>query len=777
MVNEPGGRHVFRGFSLVFVSASKRVFFMGQGRSSGGSSGGGKGRTSPRRKSHPARKTSSPGGSKGRTTKAAARTATKRTAAKKKVTSKKTAARKRTTARGRPLPSASGGRARVAAKRRAAGKPPQKRRTRRRYKWPQGLRAKLAFLIDRRSVKLAGGAVAALLVLLAFFTYDLPSTANIAAIHHAPSVTMIDMRGKTITTRGQNQGRDVTLETLPAYVPEAVIAIEDRRFWIHPGIDPVGIARAAYVNLRAGRVVQGGSTLTQQLAKNLFLTSERTFRRKVQEAILAIWLEVKFTKEEILTLYLNRVYLGAGTYGIEAASERYFAKPATELTLPEAAMLAGLLKAPSRYAPTNSLDRARARADVVMAAMVEAGLLTEEERQNAKDNVPRLAEPAATPGVHYFADYIVEQLESYVGLWDDDLIVETTLDLTAQRAAENAVEDMLKSESDKRQVSQAALVALDNTGGIRAMVGGRSYRESQFNRVTQARRQPGSAFKPFVYLTALEQGWRPSDTLYDQPIKIGNWQPTNYKDTYQGRVTLTTALSKSINTVAVQLAETVGRERVISTAHRVGLRADLEPVRSLPLGTGAVSPLDLTAAYVPFANGGEGVFPHAIERIKTRKGKVLYERQGSGPGRVIAPIYVAQMNEMLVRTVVTGTGRRARLAGGRPMAGKTGTSQDSRDAWFVGYTANIVASVWVGNDDNSPMKSVTGGTLPAAIWADFMTRAGDQGPKWDLPGYREALQPDNDEGWIDVNFDDQGRPADTTRDGFFDAIARALGLN
>jgi penicillin-binding protein 1A len=600
-----------------------------------------------------------------------------------------------------------------------------------------------------------------------YFTYDLPTTRNIALARHAPSVTMVDRLGRTITTRGMNQGRSVRLEDLPPYVPEAVIAIEDRRFWIHPGIDPVGLTRAMVANIRAGRIVQGGSTITQQLAKNLFLSPERTLRRKVQEAYLALWLELRYSKQEILTLYLNRVYMGAGTYGLEAASERYFAKQARDLTLPEAAMLAGLLKAPSRYSPTNSMERARARQQVVLAAMVDADLLSEQARLQANNVVPRLAEPAATPGVHHFADWIVERVPGFVGDADQDLIVETTLDLTFQRAAELAVSFSLDGNAQRLNAHQAALIALDLQGGIRAMVGGKSYRDSQFNRATQARRQPGSAFKPFVYLTALEQGWRPDDTLSDAPVEVGNWSPANYGDTFEGDVTLTTALSRSINTVAVQLGEQVGRTNVIRTAHRVGLRADLDPVRSLSLGTGAVTPLDLTAAYVPFANGGKGVFPHAIRRITTRDGQVLYHRQGVGPGQVVAPADVAAMNDMLKQTVISGTGRKAWLTSGRPMAGKTGTSQDFRDAWFVGYTANIVAAVWVGNDDNTPMNRVTGGTLPAVIWKDFMTRAGDNGPLWDLPGRTSPVHT--------VAHREQQK--DQRSGGFFDRLAEILGVD
>lgn len=643
----------------------------------------------------------------------------------KKTTTKKTTAKSTTKTGARKRPSSAGGRARVGARRKTTTKRKPVRRT--------GSKLTPLVTFTRFARRLAVLSVVATAVMIGSLFTRLPSVEDLGALSSSPSMTLVDIRGRTITTRGLSRGRTVTVGDLPPYVSEAVIAIEDRRFYKHFGVDPVGLARAMVTNVKEGRVVQGGSTITQQLAKNLFLTSERTYRRKARELALAFWLEFKLTKEEILTLYLNRVYLGAGTYGIEAASQRYFAKPAEELTLPEAALLAGLLKAPSRYAPTNNMERARARSQVVLAAMVDAKLLSEDERFTARRRVTRLAEPAATPGAHYFADYVIEQVPGFIGSTTQSLIIETTLDLTFQRAAEIALTFALEGEGEAARVSEGAMVALDLRGGIKALVGGRSYQRSQFNRATQARRQPGSAFKPFVYQAALEKGWSPADRIIDEPITIGKWTPSNYKDDYQGEVTLTTAMAKSINTVAVRLGRDVGAGAIIETASRMGLRADLQPVGSLALGTGEVTPLDLTQAYVPFANGGNGVFTHSITRIRTKAGEVLYERRGSGPGRVAHAITIGQMNAMLSEVVQTGTGRRAKLANGRPMAGKTGTSQDFRDAWFVGYTANIVASVWVGNDNGAPMNKVTGGTIPAAIWKDFMTRAGDNGPKWDLP--------------------------------------------
>lgn len=614
---------------------------------------------------------------------------------------------------------------------------------------------------------LGRAALFALLVLsglLAFYARDLPSTEAIYVFDRSPSVTFVDRHGRTIATRGLSKGHMIALAALPSHVPDAVLAVEDRRFWYHPGIDPVGMSRAAIANLKAGRIVQGGSTITQQLAKNLFLTPERTFKRKIQEMMLAVWLEVKFTKRQILEIYLNRVYMGAGTYGVESAAQRYFGKSASDLSLPEAAMIAGLLKAPSRYAPTNDLNRAKARAAVVLAAMADTKTITAEEARLATISTPRVVDPAATPGVNYYVDWAMDRVTGYIGAYTENLVIETTLDLTFQKAAEAALSYTLDRAGEPMNVSQGGIVAMDLSGGMIAMVGGRSYHQSQFNRVTQAMRQPGSAFKPFVYLTALERGWRPSDRIEDKPISIGNWSPGNYKDEYLGDMSLTTALAKSINTVAVQLGESVGRGNIVKAASRIGIRCDLKPIRSLSLGTTEMTLLDLTTGYVPFANGGHGVFPHTIARISTRAGEVLYQRQGIGPGRVVDENVIGSMNMMLSETVRMGTGRKARLDDGRPMAGKTGTSQDFRDAWFIGYTANIVAGVWVGNDDNTPMRKVTGGTLPALIWKDFVTRSGTNGTLWALPAGQDmdrdfaARQPAEDEkNGLGSLLDDIGR--------------------
>lgn len=569
-------------------------------------------------------------------------------------------------------------------------------------------------------------------IVLIFYIMGLPDTSNLWKTETPSAVTILDRHGVRLVSRGITYGTPLSVHELPAYLPQAVIATEDRRFYYHIGIDPLSLMRAALANLTEGRIVQGGSTITQQLAKNLFLTNERTLKRKIQEGLLALQLEWRFSKDQILTLYLNRVYLGAGTYGVEAAAQRYFGKSATQVTLAEAALLAGLLKAPSRYAPTNDLDRSRWRTDVVLKAMVDAGFIDDAQRRNAQATKPRFTWAAATPGVHYFIDWVVEQLPTLVSRPDTDLVVRTTLDLELQIKAEKAVALTLDRDGDKLNFSQAALVSLTPDGAVRALVGGRSYAVSQFNRAIQARRQPGSAFKPFVYLTALEQGMSPSSEILDAPITIGNWSPKNYNNDYRGKVTLTTALARSLNTAAVRLAEQVGHQNIVDTAYRLGIQSKLDPNTTLPLGTSEVALLELAAAYAPFANGGAAVIAHSIIRIETDDGVIIYERLGGGLGRAVTQRNVGYMNEMLSAAMRWGTGRAANLAP-RAAAGKTGTSQDSRDAWFIGYTADLVTGVWVGNDDYSPMRRVTGGTVPAVIWKDYMLAASANDPMRPLP--------------------------------------------
>ncbi|SDG70367.1 transglycosylase domain-containing protein [Roseospirillum parvum] len=574
----------------------------------------------------------------------------------------------------------------------------------------------------------------ALAAVVAWFAYDLPDIDDAIQAARRPGITVAAADGRQLASFGPIHGAAVQVSELPAYLPRAVLAIEDRRFYHHPGLDPIGLARAMVANLKAGRIVQGGSTLTQQVAKNLFLSPEQTLRRKAQEALLALWLEQRFTKDQILTLYLNRVYLGTGTYGVEAAARRYFGVSARRVSLYQAALLAGLLKAPSRYNPVAQPELAKARTEVVLKAMVAAGYIDDATASQAMragaqalDRVPR-----ARLGRH-FADWAVQEAEGFVGHPDADLIVETTLDPGLQAAAETAVRQVLDAKARQRGATQAAVVVLDTSGAIRAMVGGRTYGTSQFNRATQARRQPGSAFKPFVYLAGLEAGLTPDSLIDDAPINLGGWKPTNFDGRYRGPVTLSDGLTNSLNTVAVRVGQQAGLKRVVAVARRMGIGGDLAPVPAITLGAFEVTPLDLAGAYLPLATGGRAGWPHGIDRILDPSGHVFYQRQPGGAGRVIEPRLAATMSAMMARVIEQGTGRRAALPGGRPAAGKTGTSSDFRDAWFAGFTADYVAVVWVGNDAGKPMDKVTGGSLPATIWQQVMSEAHRGLPSRPLP--------------------------------------------
>ena len=582
-------------------------------------------------------------------------------------------------------------------------------------------RSLLGRLINWGGAALVWGAVAALGVVL-YYAYDLPDVSQIREIERAPSVSLADREGVVFASFGDLYGETVQLADISPYLVQAVLATEDRRFYDHFGLDVLGLARAMWANWRAGAVVQGGSTISQQLAKNLFLTPERTLKRKVQELVLALYLEQTFTKDQILTLYLNRVYLGAGTYGVQAAARRYFATSAAGLTLAQSAMIAGLLKAPTRYAPTTDLKRAQARADQVIRNMVQAGYLDAGAAAGARARPATLkARRATRRAARYFAQWLLGEVAAYVGHVRRDITVVTTLDRKTQAAAETAIAKALAGEGRARAAGQAALVALSPDGAVRALVGGRDFGQSQFNRATQARRQPSSAFKPFVYLAALESGLRPDSRFDDRPITIDGWRPRNYSGKYLGSVTMAEALARSINSVAVQVSERVGRTKVIATARRLGITSPLAARPSIALGASEVTLMELTGAYATFANGGLGVVPYGVQEIRDRAGRVLYRRAGSGLGRVAPPLAIADMNKMLARVLTEGTGRAARPD--RPAAGKTGTSQDFRDAWFVGYTAELVAGIWFGNDDEKPMKRVTGGGLPARTWRAFITAA------------------------------------------------------
>ncbi|NEU98436.1 transglycosylase domain-containing protein [Bradyrhizobium uaiense] len=570
----------------------------------------------------------------------------------------------------------------------------------------------------------------------------LPPIQSLEIPKRPPTIQIVGIDGSVLAQRGEMAGANIALKDLPPYLPKAFIAIEDRRFYSHFGVDPVGILRAAVTNVLHRGVSQGGSTLTQQLAKNLFLTQERTMQRKLQEAELALWLERKHSKDEILELYLNRVYFGSGAYGVEAAAQRYFGKSAKNVTLPEAAMLAGLVKSPSRLAPNRNPEGAEQRAQVVLAAMADAKFITDAQAKASIGQPSIAVKPAGAGTVNYVADWIGEVLDDLVGQIDQDIIVQTTIDPKLQNVAEAAVIDELAAKSVKFNVSQGALVAMTPDGAVRAMVGGRNYSESQYNRAVTAKRQPGSSFKPFVYLTAVESGLTPDTIRTDAPLDIKGWKPENYTHEYFGSVTLTQALAMSLNTVAVRLGVEVGAKNVVRTAHRLGISSKLEPNVSIALGTSEVSVLELVGAYAPFANGGYAVSPHVVTRIKTSSGKLLYDRPVDPPNQVIEPRYDAMMNTMMRETLISGTARKAEIPGWTA-AGKTGTSQDYRDAWFIGYTAKLVTGVWLGNDDNSPTKKATGGGLPVEVWSRFMKSAHQGVPVAAIPNSQGSWGPAN----------------------------------
>jgi penicillin-binding protein 1A len=580
---------------------------------------------------------------------------------------------------------------------------------------------------------LALWAVICAIGLLIWIGIHLPPIQSLEIPKRPPSVLIVGANGATLATRGDMGGAAVPLRELPDYVPKAFIAIEDRRFYSHHGVDPLGILRALAANILRRGTSQGGSTITQQLAKNLFLTQERTLSRKLQEAALALWLEHKFTKAEIIELYLNRVYFGAGAYGVEGAAQRYFGKSARQLTLAEAAMLAGLVQSPSRLAPSHNPDGAERRAGVVLTDMAEQKLVNEDAIKVALAHPAHAVKVAGAGAVNYAADWVMDAVNDIVGSFDQDIVVDTTIDPTLQAAAERALADTLTQKGEKFGISEGAMVAMTPDGIVRALVGGRSYAESQFNRAVAAKRQPGSAFKPFVYLTALEHGLTPDTVREDGPISVKGWKPENYEHEYMGPVTLTQALANSLNTVSVRLTIEFGPATVIRTAYRLGITSSLEPNASIALGTSEVSPLELVSAYAPFANGGFAISPHVIERVRDTNGKVLYARAAPAFGRIIDPRHVAMMNTMMHETLVSGTARHADLPGWLA-AGKTGTSQDFRDAWFVGFTSQLVAGVWLGNDDNTPSHKAVGGGLPVEIWSRFMRVAHQGTAPTALPG-------------------------------------------
>jgi penicillin-binding protein 1A len=580
-----------------------------------------------------------------------------------------------------------------------------------------------------------GGGIFAVLFLWAY--WSLPSIDALGKFARAPSVLIKAEDGQIIGSFGDIYGDYIAYDDFPKSLIDAVVATEDRNFFSHIGIDFFGLLRASFANLRAGHVVQGGSTITQQVAKNVFLTPERSMSRKLHEMMLALAIERKFTKHEIMGIYLNRVYLGAGNFGVDAAAHRYFGKSARELRLSESAILAGMLKAPSRYAPTNNPALAKRRAEQVLVSMQEAGFLTKPQAQKASAELDSTvgARQRDSQSSFYFADWIMDQLPEYVGNIQEDLVVTTTFKPEWQALGDKAIADIMNEQGEKLKVKQASLLSMTPDGAVRTMIGGRSYAQSQYNRVVQALRQPGSSFKIFVYLAGLESGIGPDTQVEDAPITLpivgGTWTPKNYTNKYLGVITIREAVAESVNTVAVRVSQQAGLDHVVGVARRLGITSDLLEVPSLALGATEVSLLELTNAYAHLANGGVLVRPYGILTIETVSGNTLYTHQDPESGIVLAPDVVGRMNEMLEGVVTGGTGRAASI--GRPAAGKTGTTSDYKDAWFIGFTPQLVTGVWVGNDDNTPMKKVTGGMLPAQIWHHFMQAALQGEPATEIP--------------------------------------------
>jgi penicillin-binding protein 1A len=563
-------------------------------------------------------------------------------------------------------------------------------------------------------------AVLTLAAFVAYCLYTLPLATEKPAGTTPAALLLEADNGRPFATRGVYKGRWIPANQLPGDFVHAVVAIEDRRFFQHPGIDFWGIARAAVADLLSGSVQQGGSTITQQLVRMDYLSPKRTLVRKVQEALLALWLEHRLSKIQILTRYVNTAYYGAGAYGIDAAAERYFGKPAPSLDLAESAMLAGLVNAPSELAPTSNPQGAQARADEVLKAMVEEGTITPAQAAAARAHPARLVvPPASEPGRNYFADTAQAEVKSLIGVPLSDLTVKTTLDPALQDLAERVVHHWLARDGKKRHIGQAALVALAPDGAILAMVGGRNYNKSQFNRVTQALRQPGSLFKIFVYLAALSAGYTPDSILVDRPVDIDGWKPRDYERHYRGPVTLRTAFADSINTISAQLVQNIGVERVIAMARSLGITTPLPAVPSLALGSADVTLLEMTRAMDTIATDTKSIKPYTVEAISARSGAPLYTHPEPTVER--PSWHWREMMDLLQAVVKDGTGRAAQLD--RPVGGKTGTTNDYRDAWFVGFTTDFVVGVWCGNDDDTPMKGVVGGSVPAEIWHDFVAGA------------------------------------------------------
>ncbi len=566
----------------------------------------------------------------------------------------------------------------------------------------------------------------------AFYASVFPDPRKAMIVNVPPNLTILARGGEFIAERGMRRAY-VPYKDIPPHLIKAVLATEDRRFFYHFGLDPAGLARAAIANYRSGEVQQGGSTITQQLAKNLFLAPKRSLSRKAEEFFLALWLEHRFTKKEILELYLNRVYFGGGNYGVGAAAYSYFGKAPQDLTLGESALLAGLIKAPSYYSPASNMDRARLRAREILRLLAETDQIDINQYAEASSNPPPLKVPPSKPGFGFVADWVAEVTPMLTGETNRNLIVETTIDASLQIAARNAVENVMRTKGRTAHASEAAVLLLTPDGAIRAMIGGRNHAESQFNRAVRAMRQPGSAFKPFIYLAAIEDGFTPNTTIDDSPIEIEGWHPANFGKDYRGTITLRAALTHSSNMAAVRLMQASGTRRIVEVANRLGVQSVRNVGPTLALGTSETTLLEMTAAFAVFANGGLAAVPEVVERIKDDQGQVLFERSKTTAPRIVSARAVSAMNDMMNAVVAGGTGRAASLDL-YPAAGKTGTSQNFKDAWFIGYTAQWVGGVWMGNDNASPMRGVTGGSLPAEIWKEMMLKAHEGLLAQALPG-------------------------------------------
>ncbi|MEH6694755.1 MAG: PBP1A family penicillin-binding protein [Hyphomonas sp.] len=569
----------------------------------------------------------------------------------------------------------------------------------------------------------------------------LPDTAELWEVHREPSMEFVDRDGNTLAVRGPRYGRATNVAALPAYVPQAFIAAEDKRFYEHDGADDAAIARAAFSNLRAGETVSGASTITQQLIKNLVLDNRQTLKRKAQEMKLARELEKQLSKDEILSLYLNRVYFGAGLYGIDAAARNYFGKPPEKLEIQEAALLATLPKAPSKLNLRENLAGARERQRYVLSEMLDQGFITKEQAAQAREaDVKIIDAPTYDTQMGYVIDASAERVKAMLPKLPGDLVVTVSIDTKMQESIEKLLIARMAKDGKAQGASQVGALVMGKDGRVIAMVGGTDYATSEFNRVTQAKRQPGSSFKPFVYAAALEDGFSPYDVMVDKPVTIDKWQPTNYGGGYLGPMTLSEALTRSTNTVAAQLAQESSEERVIALAKRFGITSEMEPFPSIALGSQAVNMWELVRAFGAFQSGGLRMDPYLIDKIEDSRGMVLYQRPEYERERVYPYDLAEDMNAMMARVVNApiGTGGRARIKNWT-VAGKTGTSQDWRDAWFVGFTAAYVGAVWVGNDDDSPMKRVSGGGLPADLWSDMMEVVHAGSPPESLIGAESGL--------------------------------------